>query len=186
MHVLSLPPAFVLSQDQTLRFDKSSSRLVTVSKHRREKRPKHRPARKPTSAHDRQTLQPKSERVHSHLNETCLVGLFSRTSLRWKGNTTQSASSANTAVHVSLSSNTLQFSKITADEPPSVDPQVNLAKHPTDTSKLLTPGGAKTSRPALPPRKPENQTVSFTAKQTSLPGRLVRPTAPGPSLMSGL
>ena len=34
MHVLSLPPAFVLSQDQTLRFDKSCSRpLVTVSKH---------------------------------------------------------------------------------------------------------------------------------------------------------
>ena len=34
MHVLSLPPAFVLSQDQTLRFDKSCpDLLVTVSKH---------------------------------------------------------------------------------------------------------------------------------------------------------
>ena len=34
MHVLSLPPAFVLSQDQTLRFDKSCpDHVVTVSKH---------------------------------------------------------------------------------------------------------------------------------------------------------
>jgi hypothetical protein len=77
--------------------------------------------------------------------------LFSRTSLKWKGNTIQSASSANTAVHVSLSSNTLQFSKITADEPPSDRPQAILAKHPTDTSKRVAPGGAKTSRPAQPP-----------------------------------
>ena len=33
LHVLGLPPAFVLSQDQTLKLYENSSRLVTVIKH---------------------------------------------------------------------------------------------------------------------------------------------------------
>src|ERR1041384_4754311 len=50
----------------------------------------------------------------------------------------------------------------------------------------LHPEAQKQADQLNPLGKPRNQTVSSTAKQTSLPGRLVRPTAPRPSSMSGL
>ena len=158
---------------------KSCSRLVTVSKHRREKRPKHRPARKPTSAHDRQntpaeagarTLSSLAKRVSS----SCSLGRHS------DGKEIPSrARPRPTPPSTFLFLPTLfSFQRSRRTKPPSVDPETNLAKHPTDTSKLLTPEGAKTSRPAHPLKIPGNQTVSLMRNKRAFQAGPSAATAP--------
>jgi hypothetical protein len=186
LHVLSLPPAFVLSQDQTLRFDIRACLTVTLSqsKRRSSDEPKTQPGSLPT--------RPKAISFFSH--ETCPIRLVPRTSKPAKDKPALLVLSA-TPPSTSLFLLTLCSCQRTRQTAKARRPDHQLApatlKHPSGTLRSRpTPNaeGAKPSRQTNPGRKPPKPTRSSTFRRTKPAPQCLVPSAPAPppSSMSGL
>ena len=162
MHVLSLPPAFVLSQDQTLklRIQSRHNHVVVLLELN---------GRSSPSKHSRKSIRKRRERLYFH-SKNVTVEVYSMNNL--KAETLQSSAQHPPPTFLFLIFNCQKtdrdISPVISQTPQSLSP---------NTPQKLSHPRAQAIRPR-PPNRPQSQETSERVRRS--------PAAPPPSLVCGL